>query len=185
MIVTNRNGSLIVQYRLYYQYYEIQITKEKIFQDLKNSLRDIDSGLANFSVFVIIKASVSFLVEVQTFKTDLFAIDAHLNTSTTITAATEQKTTTMSSNFTTKNTTEHPKVLTALTTSDYPTTSANTVERFAESTTVNESERSTISTTIHTTEISKIPTNLETSERIRSTTFSATATIIEYSAGEL
>lgn len=184
MIVPNRNGSLIVQYRLYYQYYEIQITKEKIFQDLKNSLRDIDSGLANFSVFVIIKASVSFLVEVQTFKTDPFAIDAHLITSTTITAATEQKTT-MSSNFTTKNTTEHPKVLTTLTTSDYPTTSANTVERFAESTTVNERERSTISTTIHTTEISKIPTNLETSERIRSTTFSATATIIEYSAGEL
>ncbi|XP_065925082.1 uncharacterized protein [Magallana gigas] len=177
-----RNGSIIVQYRLYYQYYEIQITKEKVFQDLKKSLTDIDSGLANFSVFVIIKASVSFLVEVQTFKTDPFAIDAHLITSTTITAATEQKTTTKSTNFTTKDTSEYPRVSTTMTTSDYPTALANTVERFAESTTVNERERSTISRTIHTTEISKIPTNLETSERIRSTTFSATATIIEYSA---
>nr|XP_034330440.1 uncharacterized protein LOC105341314 [Crassostrea gigas] len=177
-----RNGSIIVQYRLYYQYYEIQITKEKVFQDLKNSLTDIDSGLANFSVFVIIKASVSFLVEVQTFKTYPFAIDAHLITSTTITAATKQKTTTKSTNFTTKNTTEYPRVSTTMTTSDYPTTLANTVERFAESTTVNERERSTISRTIHTTEIPQPPTNLETSERIRSTTFSATATIIEYSA---
>lgn len=184
MIVPNRNGSIIVQYRLYYQYYEIQITKEKVFQDLKNSLTDIDSGLANFSVFVIMKASVSFLVEVQTFKTDPFAIDAHLITSTTITAATEQKTT-VSNHFTTKNTTEYPKVSTTLTTSDYPTTSTNTVERFAESTTMNERERSTISRTIHTTESSPTPTNFETSERIRSTTFSATATIIEYSAGEL
>ncbi|XP_065925083.1 uncharacterized protein [Magallana gigas] len=172
------NGSIIVQNRLYYQYYEIQITKEKVFKDLKNSLTDIDSGLANFSVFVIMKASVSFLVEVQTFKTDPFAIDAHLITSTTITAATEQKTT-VSNHFTTKNTTEYPKVSTTLTTSDYPITSTNTVERFAESTTMNERERST---TIYTSESSPTPTNFETSERIRSTTFSATATIIEYSA---
>lgn len=69
-----------------------------------------------------------------------------------------------------------------MTTSDYPITSTNTVERFAESTTMNERERST---TIYTTESSPTPTNFETSERIRSTTFSATATIIEYSAGEL
>lgn len=102
IIVFNRNGSIIVQYKLYYQYYDIPIIQEKLYQDLKDSLTDMDSGLANFSDFVIIKASVSFLVEVQAFQKDPLVTGAPFITPTT--AVTERKTTAIPSNVTSLHT---------------------------------------------------------------------------------
>lgn len=65
MIVFNRNGSIVVQYKLYYQYDEILIINEKVYQDFKDFLMDIDFSFVNLLDFVIIKVSVNFFVEVQ------------------------------------------------------------------------------------------------------------------------
>eukprot|EP00105_Crassostrea_gigas_P021543 XP_011440712.1 PREDICTED: uncharacterized protein LOC105337610 isoform X1 [Crassostrea gigas] len=122
------NGSIVAQYKLYYQYDEIPITKEKVYQDLKDSLTDIDSSLANFSDFVIIKASVSFLVEVQTFQTDPLVTGVPLITQATATTVTERKTTAMSSNLTTLLTESTTTALTTeYTTESIPTTLASEI----------------------------------------------------------
>lgn len=123
MIVFNRNGSIVAQYKLYYQYDEIPITNEKVYQDLKDSLTDIDFSLANLSDFVIIKASVNFLVEVQTFQTDPFVTGVPLFSQATATTVTERKTTAMSSNFTTLLTESTTAAITTeYTTESIPTT---------------------------------------------------------------
>ncbi|XP_065924174.1 uncharacterized protein [Magallana gigas] len=169
-----KNGSIIVFYKLFYVFLEVQITKEKVQKDLNKSLTNVDPERAKLSDFVIIRASVKFTVEVQTFQTDPIVPSAQLITSTTEILPTTEETTTSEAVTTTA-----AKSTEAMITTEVKTTGESTTATTETTSSTTKEATSTMAVATTTVEATTTPPPSPTTSEATSTTAEATTTTAE------
>ncbi|XP_056005953.1 mucin-22-like isoform X3 [Ostrea edulis] len=156
--VTNfRNGSIVVQYKVYYEFTTTIIIEETVQKDINSSLTPIDSSRALLSNFEVITTSLTITVNVETYVIDPITTSS----TTTSTTAPVTETTTDSSTSTTSP-------VTVSTTDSSTSTTAPVTE-----TTTDSSTSTTSPVTVSTTDSSTSTTAPETT---------ATAEPVNYTA---
>ncbi|XP_056006661.1 mucin-2-like [Ostrea edulis] len=191
--VTNfRNGSIVVQYKVYYEFTTTIIIEETVQKDINSSLTPIDSSHTQLSNFKVITTSLTITVNVETYVIDPITTSS----TTTSTTAPATKTTTDSSTGTTSDSTTSTTAPATETTTDSSTettpdsTTSTTVPvtvtttDSSTETTPDSSTSTTASVTVFTTDSSTsttAPVTVSTTDSSTSTTAPVTITTIDSS----
>ncbi|XP_056006652.1 mucin-2-like [Ostrea edulis] len=171
--VTNfRNGSIVVQYKVYYEFTTTIIIEETVQKDINSSLTPIDSSRTQLSNFVVITTSLTITVNVETYVIDPITTSS----TTTSTTAPATETTTDSSTGTTSDSTTSTTVPATETKTD---SSKETTPDSTTSTTAPATETTTDSSTSTTAPATETTTDSSTSTtapETETTTDSSTST---------
>ncbi|XP_056006656.1 serine-rich adhesin for platelets-like [Ostrea edulis] len=163
--VTNfRNGSIVVQYKVYYEFTTTIIIEETVQKDINSSLTPINSSHTQLSNFKVITTSLTITVNVETYVIDPITTSS----TTTSTTAPATETTTDSSTGTTSDSTTSTTAPATETTTD---SSTSTTAPATETTTDSSTETTPDSTTLTTA-----PVTVTTTDSSTSTTAPATET---------
>ncbi|XP_056006658.1 uncharacterized protein LOC130050490 [Ostrea edulis] len=162
--VTNfRNGSIVVQYKVYYEFTTTIIIEETVQKDINSSLTPINSSHTQLSNFKVITTSLTITVNVETYVIDPITTSS----TTTSTTAPATKTTTDSSTGTTSDSTTSTTAPATETTTD---SSTETTPDSTTSTTAPVTETTTDSSTSTTAPATETTTDSSTETTPDSTT---------------